>query len=121
MLLDSNIIIYAAEPGYDALRKFIAEHNPVVSIISKVEVLGYHKLSLENLRKLETVFQTLSILPLSDEIIDVAISLRQKQKMSLGDSLIAATALSQNIKIATANIKDYSWIDGLELINPVSC
>ena len=48
MLLDSNIIIYAAEPGYDALRKFIAEHNPVVSIISKVEVLGYHKLSLEN-------------------------------------------------------------------------
>jgi len=53
MLLDSNIIVYAAEPGYDALKKIIAEHEPVVSVISKVEVLGYHKLSLENRKKLE--------------------------------------------------------------------
>ncbi len=53
MLLDSNIVIYAAEPGYDALRKFIAEHESVVSIISKVEVLGYHKLNSENRKKLE--------------------------------------------------------------------
>jgi len=43
MLLDSNIIVYAAEPGYDALQKFIAEHEPVVSVISKIEVLGYQQ------------------------------------------------------------------------------
>ena len=30
MLLDSNIIIYAAQPENGALRKFIAEHGPVV-------------------------------------------------------------------------------------------
>jgi len=32
----------------------------------------------------------LPILPLSDEIIDRAVSLRQKKKMSLGDALIAS-------------------------------
>jgi len=84
MLLDSNIVIYAAEPGYDALRKFVAEHGPVVSVISKVEVLGYHRLSLENQKKLEIVFQSLPILPLSDEIIDRAISLRQKKRALYG-------------------------------------
>ena len=120
MLLDSNIIIYAAEPGYDAVRKFIAEHDPVASIISKVEVLGYHKLSSENRKKLETMFQLLRILPLSDEVINRAISLRQKRKMSLGDALIAATALTHNLDVATANVKDYTWIDDLEVVNPLS-
>ena len=120
MLLDSNIIIYAAEPGYDALRKFIAEHDPVVSIITKVEVLGYHKLNPESLQKLEKLFQLLPSLTLSNEVVDRAISLRRKRKMSLGDALIAATALTHNLALATANIKDYTWIDDLEVINPLS-
>ena len=40
MLLDSNIVIYAAEPNYDAVREFIGKHSPLVSVISKVEVLA---------------------------------------------------------------------------------
>jgi len=34
MLLDSNIVIYAAEPNYDAVREFIGKHSPLVSVIS---------------------------------------------------------------------------------------
>ena len=45
MLIDSNIIIYAAKPEHDALRRFIAEHTPAVSAVSYVEVLGYHRLT----------------------------------------------------------------------------
>ena len=44
MLIDSNIIIYAAEPGRDNLRALIADPASVVSAISYVEVLGYHDL-----------------------------------------------------------------------------
>ncbi len=120
MLLDSNIIIYAAEPGYDEVREFIAKHDTAVSIISKVEVLGYHKLSRENRQKLERIFQFLPILTLSDPIIDKAISLRQTQKVSLGDALIAATALIHELTVVTANTKDFNWIDNLEIINPVA-
>jgi len=120
MLLDSNIIIYAAEPGYDEVREFIAKHAPAVSVISKVEVLGYHKLSNENRQKLERIFQAMPVLTLSSAIIDRAISLRQTQKISLGDALIAATALVHELTVVTANTKDFNWIDDLEFINPVA-
>jgi predicted nucleic acid-binding protein len=45
MLIDSNIIIYAAKPEHADLRRFIAEHTPAVSAVSYVEVLGYHRLT----------------------------------------------------------------------------
>lgn len=120
MLLDSNIIIYAAEPGYDVVRDFIAKHSLFISIISKVEVLGYHNLGLESKQKLEIIFQYFPVLPLSHAIIDKAILLRQKRKMSLGDALIAGTALIYDLKIVTSNVKDYQWIDDIEIINPLS-
>jgi hypothetical protein len=45
MLLDSNIILFAARPEYAALRKFIETHSLAVSDISLIEVLGYHNTS----------------------------------------------------------------------------
>jgi toxin FitB len=45
VLIDSNIIIYAARPEHQSLRRSIARHSPAVSVDSYVEVLGYHLLS----------------------------------------------------------------------------
>ena len=42
MLLDSNIIIYSAQPEHAQLRELIAENAPAVSALSYLEVLGYH-------------------------------------------------------------------------------
>jgi predicted nucleic acid-binding protein len=39
MLLDSNIIIYSAQPENQFLRRLIAEKAPAVSAVSYVEVL----------------------------------------------------------------------------------
>ncbi len=38
--------------------------------------------------------------------------------MSLGDSLIAATAILNNLALVTNNTKDFQWIDSLTIINP---
>jgi hypothetical protein len=57
MLLDSNIIIYAAQPEHANLRRFIAEHSPAVSAISYVEVLGYHQLSGQQRQYFERFFK----------------------------------------------------------------
>jgi len=119
MLFDSNIIIYAVEPGYDTVRKFVTQQNPVVSAVTKIEVLGYHKLLAEDKQKLERLFQAFPILPITDAIVDQAVILRQQHKISLGDALIAATALIHNLKLATANVKDFCWVDNLEIINPL--
>jgi len=45
MILDSNIIIYSAIPENENLRDFIAANSPFASEVSRVEVLGYHKLT----------------------------------------------------------------------------
>jgi toxin FitB len=60
------------------------------------------------------------VLAVSDVIIDRAVALRQTRKMSLGDALIAATALVHNLPVATANVKDYNWIDELAVVNPLA-
>jgi hypothetical protein len=57
MLLDSNIIIYAALPKYAGLQDFIAKHTPAVSAISRVEVLGYHRLTETDRRNFEDFFR----------------------------------------------------------------
>ena len=39
--------------------------------------------------------------------------------MSLGDSIIAATALCHRLRLATNNTADFKGIPGLELFNPL--
>src|SRR5262245_32794496 len=108
MLVDSNIIIYASKPVGDKARDFIRNYSPAVSVISKVEVLGYHKLDSIERRMLEQFFQVSPILPISDDVIDEAIRLRQTRKMSLEDSLVAATAIARHLTLATHNASDFS-------------
>ena len=119
MILDSNIIIYSTQPENEFLREFIAENSPSVSAVSYVEVLGYHGLSDEEKELFEDFFDSTEILPISEEVIAKAIELRQKKKMTLGDSLIAATALVNKLVLITNNTKDFDWIEELEIINPL--
>ena len=118
MLLDSNIIIYAAKPEYAALLGFIAKHAPAVSAISRVEVLGYHLLNPQDRRNFEDFFDVATILPISESALSKAIELRQMRKMSLGDAIIGGTALVHEQTLATRNVADFGWIDDLSLINP---
>lgn len=119
MLLDSNIIVYAAQPAFEEIRSFIEQYTPAVSAISYLEVLGYHKLSADEREKLVEFFASTQILPITDSVIDQAITLRQIRKMSLGDSIIAGTALHFGRKLVTRNIADFDWIEGLAIIDPL--
>lgn len=119
MLLDSNIIIYAAKPEFHALRRLIAAEIPAVSTISYVEVLGFHRLSELDRSYFEDFFLAAPLLRISAEILERAIGLRQQRKMSLGDSLIAATALVHDLELLTANTADFEWVPGLRMSNPL--
>lgn len=52
--------------------------------------------------------------------IDRAIALRRSKKMTLGDAIIAATALEYNLTLATHNTKDFLWIDSLTVVDPIA-
>ena len=118
MLVDSNILIYAAQLVHAHLRRFIADHAPAVSAVSYVEVLGYHQLDDEERQYLEEFFRLTQVLPLSQAVLDQAVALRQRRKMSLGDALVAGTALVHSLTLVTRNVEDFQWIQGLSLLNP---
>ena len=107
MLVDSNILIYAAQPAYAHLRQFIAAHVPAVSAVSYVEVLGYHQLDDEEQQYLEAFFRLAQVLLLSQAVLDQAVGLCQQRKMSFGDALVAGTALAHRLTLVTHNVEDF--------------
>lgn len=120
ILLDSNIVIYStqAAPEYDLLRGYLLDTPHCVSLITYVEVLGFHAIEENDKAKLRVFFEATSILSVTSEIAAQAVELRQKRKMSLGDAVIAATAIVNDLALLTRNTKDFNWIDALTLIDP---
>lgn len=118
-LLDSNLIIYAAQDKYAWLRTLIVDEQSCVSLISKLEVLGYRYLTVDDKAYLESVFRIIDVYPIDDEVIEKAILLRQTQKMSTGDAIVAATAILKNLELYTNNTSDFVHIAGLTVINPL--
>ena len=55
MILDSNILIYVVDPAYERLREYIESLDVRlhVSLITQLEVLGYHRLQEDNKLELE--------------------------------------------------------------------
>ena len=67
---------------------------------------------------MEAFFRLARVLPLSQTVLDQAVTLRQQRKMSLGDALVAGTALVHGLTLVTRNVEDFQWIQGLSLLNP---
>jgi toxin FitB len=118
-ILDSNIIIYSAIQEYQYLREIIKSENSYVSLITKLEVLGFNKLDMKTKKYFQNVFFSLNQLQVESDIIELAINLRQNKKFSIGDSIIAASALKYDYLLYTRNINDFNWIKNLKLNNPI--
>jgi hypothetical protein len=119
ILVDSNIIIYGGQPGYQYLRDYLSGQSVAISKVTLIEVLGYHLLEEHEKVKLEIVLATCHQFAVDDPIIQHSIALRQQKKMSLGDAIIAATALHHQLMLVTSNETDFRWIPQLQLHNPI--
>jgi len=56
---------------------------------------------------------------LDEPIAEKAIELRRKSNIGLADSVIAATAILNNLILATRNVSDFSTVEELEVMNPL--
>lgn len=84
-----------------------------------MEVLGYHRLTDADKQLLMAFFAQINILPLDGPVIQAAITLRQRKRMSLGDALVAGTALVHGLTLLTHNTEDFRWIEGLQVVDPL--
>ena len=113
MLLDSNIVIYAATTQTDEMSRLIDDPEAAVSFVTYIEVLGYQGLDERQESFCESFFHAVAVLDLTCVIARRAVYLRQQRRMSLGDSIIAATALVPDLPLATRNVRDFRWISEL--------
>lgn len=118
-LLDSNILIYAPRPEFSHLLPMLVNKDCFVSEVTRLEVLGFHRLDPTEKQYFERVFRQKIVLPITSDIISLAIQYRQLRKMSVGDSIHAATAFIHGLELQTRNLVDFTGIEGLRLFNPV--
>lgn len=87
--------------------------------VTKIEALGFSTIPANELLILTSLFNESYNLPLTDAIVDQAVQLRQARRMSLGDAIIAATALEHDLELWTVNIEDFKHIEGLKVSSPL--
>jgi predicted nucleic acid-binding protein len=118
MLLDTNIVIDGCKPGGGWLSPWTDHPNAAIAGVTRVEALGFTGIGTTEEIALRTYLGRCPHLPLDDEVIERAISLRQKKRMKLGDVIIAATALEYGLTLVTRNTSDFDHIGELNLTNP---
>ena len=133
-LLDTNVVSETRKSTLDLRVKEWFDAIPSSSLYISVLTLGeirkgIEKLFTESGKKQQIVswFENeiprwfgANILPITPEIADKWGSITSFSKCANNhaiDSLLAATALTHNLKIVTRNVKDFD-VPGLEVINP---
>lgn len=110
---DTNFLINVHEG--DAITEPFLDANVVVSIISEIELLGYHGLAQEDMAALHALLDDCLVVGLLPEIKDIAIELRQQYRIKTPDAIIAATSRYLRLPLVTSD-KGFARIKNLELI-----
>ena len=121
-LIDTNILIYyladaIPKEGINRVEE-ILKTSFNISIITKIEFLGWRGHTEEGFKKAKEFISFARIISLEDEIANLTMDLRRKYKIKLPDAIIAATALYYDLTLVTRNEKDFEGIKGLEIYNP---
>lgn len=96
-LIDSNVLIdylIGKLPASGAeLLKLIVDDTPILSFITKIEVLSHNNDEASETLLLEFISCSV-VITISSEIITATINIRKERKLKLPDAIIAATALT---------------------------
>lgn len=118
-LIDSNILIHAAKPEHAKLKRMLQSGDVAVSHISRLEVLGFHKITEEQTLFFTAIFSIVKIFEVDEVVIDKAIELRKAKNISVGDAIIAATAFINSCELITQNTSDFKHVTGIKITNPI--
>ena len=120
IVLDTNILIEILKGNQAIVEKL--ERGDFVHCISAITVMelyygALNKAELIRLKKFITLFEVIEVnTDISILSITLIYTYAKSHNLAIPDSLIAATAMSKNIKILTLNLKDFKYIEGLILL-----
>ena len=121
-LIDTNILIYylnnkIPENQIEKIERiFKTSFN--ISTITKIEVLGWHKIKENEKKQIQKFLSNATIFYIDKHIENRAIGIKQSCKAPTPDTIIGATALENNFIIVTRNENDFKKIKGINIFNP---
>ena len=121
-LIDSNVLIdYMAgsipEKGSDFVENLFNSQF-LFSVVTKIEVLGHNDFPYK-MSAMSNFLSLSEISPLNETVTEKTIELKRLfRKMKLGDAIIAATAIADNLALITRNVDDFRFIPSLTVLNP---
>jgi predicted nucleic acid-binding protein len=104
-LLDTNFILGILKSDPLVLAQVSSRQLHVgecsYSAITRMELLGFHNITRVEEALIKQKLDRLSHLPLTENIENIVIALRQSRKIKLPDAIIAATALFNGLELLT--------------------
>ena len=121
-LIDTNIIIYYLDnkiPQQEINKvEDIFKNSFNISTITRIEVLGWHKIEEQEKIKVEKFINNAKVFYIDKDVENKSIEIKQRCKIATPDTIIGATALLNNFTIVTRNYKDFNKIKGIMVYNP---
>lgn len=120
-LIDTNILIYhtaGSRETTDFVSNIIAQKTFNISVLTKIEFLGWEKHTPDGFEKCKRLIESANIHAIGQDVADKAIDLKRERKIKLADAVIAATAIINNLKLVTRNTDDFKGVSELEVFNP---
>jgi tRNA(fMet)-specific endonuclease VapC len=123
ILCDTNILIEFYKNNSQVIYELrrIGLDRLAVSAITQAELYygAINKVELNKIKKHLGLLHFFSIdVMVSAQFIELMETYSLSHKLSIPDALIASTALAYNLDLYTLNIKDFHFIEGLNLYEP---
>ena len=111
--VDTNVLIYILE-GRNAVAG-ITHCSLAISVISEIELLGKKGITPFEVNAIRNMLNDCEIIKLTNNIKDIAISLKQQYSVKIPDAIIAATAKSFELPLITADV-DLKKVAGVDIV-----
>ncbi|MBI5914146.1 MAG: type II toxin-antitoxin system VapC family toxin [Bacteroidetes bacterium] len=122
-ILDTNTLIYFMDgtltpKGFEFVLNALENEECALSVISKIEVLGFPFPDVSQEQKAGKFVHSLPIFQLTEDVVEKSIEIRKARKTKIADAIIAATAILKSMTLISRNEKDFKNLPGLNFINP---
>jgi predicted nucleic acid-binding protein len=113
-LADTNMLIMLVD-GNERVAELLEGCQIFTSFISELELLSASGLMLKQIKKLESLLADCTIIDINPAIKSSTLEIRRKHKVKLPDAIVAATAITLDLPLLTAD-HGFKRIDGLTII-----
>ncbi len=115
ILVDTNVILYLLK-GNDTLEDLLQGKDIYISFITELELIGFKNITPQEEQQIQSLLTDSTVTPLSATIKREYTSIRKKYSLKLADAIIAATAITLDMPLITAD-KQFSTISELNLVH----